>query len=93
LKEAGCEKYFSDRITGSKFERKGLEELLFVRGRTLDWLLLAQGDGLAAGQRDWPPMAKWFLLKVFLPTQTILFLRFAQRLGSPARHRIGMCEK
>jgi DNA invertase Pin-like site-specific DNA recombinase len=32
LKEAGCEKYFSDKMTGSKFERKGLEELLaFVR--------------------------------------------------------------
>jgi DNA invertase Pin-like site-specific DNA recombinase len=32
LKEAGCEKYFSDKITGSTFERKGLEELLaFVR--------------------------------------------------------------
>jgi len=32
LKEAGCEKYFSDKITGSKFERKGLEDLLaFVR--------------------------------------------------------------
>lgn len=32
LKEAKCEKYFSDKITGSKFERKGLEELLaFVR--------------------------------------------------------------
>ena len=26
LKEADCEKYFSDKITGSKFERKGLEE-------------------------------------------------------------------
>src|SRR6266496_3803481 len=32
LKEAGCEKYFSDKMTGSKFERKGLEELLaFMR--------------------------------------------------------------
>ena len=32
LKEAGCEKYFGDKMTGSKFERKGLEELLaFVR--------------------------------------------------------------
>src|SRR5512135_3547015 len=32
LKEAGCEKYFSDKMTGSKFERKRLEELLaFVR--------------------------------------------------------------
>jgi DNA invertase Pin-like site-specific DNA recombinase len=28
LKEAGCEKYFNDVITGSKFERKGLEQLL-----------------------------------------------------------------
>ena len=28
LIEAGCEKYFSDVITGSKFERKGLEQLL-----------------------------------------------------------------
>src|SRR5216683_167623 len=32
LNEAGCEKYFGDKMTGSKFERKGLEELLaFVR--------------------------------------------------------------
>src|SRR5215469_9212732 len=32
LKEAGCEKYFGDKMTGSKFERKGLEALLaFVR--------------------------------------------------------------
>ena len=32
LKEAGCAKYFGDKMTGSKFERKGLEELLaFVR--------------------------------------------------------------
>jgi DNA invertase Pin-like site-specific DNA recombinase len=32
LKEVGCEKYFGDKMTGSKFERKGLEELLaFVR--------------------------------------------------------------
>jgi DNA invertase Pin-like site-specific DNA recombinase len=32
LKEAYCEKYFSDKMTGAKFERKGLEELLaFMR--------------------------------------------------------------
>lgn len=32
LKEVECEKYYHDRITGAKFERKGLEELLaFVR--------------------------------------------------------------
>jgi len=28
LKEAGCEKYFNDVMTGSNFERKGLEQLL-----------------------------------------------------------------
>src|SRR6266849_2878071 len=32
LKEAGCEKWFSDKITGSKAERKGLDEALaYVR--------------------------------------------------------------
>jgi DNA invertase Pin-like site-specific DNA recombinase len=32
LKEAGCEKYFSDKMTGSTFERKGLEDTLaFIR--------------------------------------------------------------
>ncbi|EFH83890.1 Resolvase domain protein [Ktedonobacter racemifer DSM 44963] len=32
LKEAGCEKYFHDTMTGSTFEREGLEEALaFVR--------------------------------------------------------------
>ncbi|GHO71328.1 resolvase [Ktedonobacter sp. SOSP1-52] len=37
LKEAGCEKYFSDKMTGSTFERKGLEDTLaFIRpGDTL----------------------------------------------------------
>src|SRR5437899_2337632 len=28
LKEAGCEKVFTDTMTGSKFERQGLEEAL-----------------------------------------------------------------
>src|SRR5260221_12311458 len=32
LKKAGCEKWFTDKITGSKFERKGLDEALtYVR--------------------------------------------------------------
>ena len=32
LKDAGCEKYFSDKMTGSTFECKGLEgALAFVR--------------------------------------------------------------
>ena len=28
LKEAGCEKWFQDKMTGSKAERKGLDEAL-----------------------------------------------------------------
>src|SRR6266568_3246289 len=32
LQEAGCERYFSDIMTGAKFERKGLDEALaYVR--------------------------------------------------------------
>jgi len=32
LQDAGCEKYFSDKMTGSTWQRKGLEELLeFMR--------------------------------------------------------------
>jgi DNA invertase Pin-like site-specific DNA recombinase len=49
LKEAGCEKYFSDKITGSKFERKGLEELLaFVRSgdTVIEWKLDRLGCSL-----------------------------------------------
>jgi len=30
LQEAKCEKYFTDTITGSTFERKGLEKALDV---------------------------------------------------------------
>ena len=49
LKEAGCDKYFSDKITGSKFERKGLEELLaFVRSgdTVMVWKLDRLGNSL-----------------------------------------------
>jgi DNA invertase Pin-like site-specific DNA recombinase len=36
LKEAGCEKYFSDTMTGVKFERRGLEKALaFIRSETV----------------------------------------------------------
>src|SRR5204863_7874110 len=28
LRKAGCKKWFTDKITGSKFERKGLDEAL-----------------------------------------------------------------
>src|SRR6266699_4585348 len=49
LKEAGCEKYFSDVITGSKFERKGLEQLLaFARSgdTVIVWMLDRLGRSL-----------------------------------------------
>ncbi len=51
LKEAGCEKYFSDKITGSKFERKGLEELLaFVRSG--DTIVVWKLDRLGRSLKD-----------------------------------------
>jgi DNA invertase Pin-like site-specific DNA recombinase len=49
LKEAGCEKYFSDGMTGSKFERKGLEQLLtFARSgdAVIVWKLTAKARRL-----------------------------------------------
>ncbi len=51
LKEAGCEKYFSDKMTGSTFERKGLEELLaFVR--TSDTVAVWKLDRLGRSLKD-----------------------------------------
>jgi DNA invertase Pin-like site-specific DNA recombinase len=49
LKKAGCEKWFTDKITGSTFERKGLDEALaYVRsGDTLVvWKLDRAGRSL-----------------------------------------------
>ncbi len=49
LKEAGCEKWFLDKMTGSKAERKGLDEALaYVRpGDTLVvWKLDRAGHSL-----------------------------------------------
>ncbi len=51
LKEAGCEKYFSDKMTGSTFERKGLEELLaFVRPG--DTVIIWKLDRLGRSLKD-----------------------------------------
>lgn len=51
LKDAGCEKDFSDKITGSKFERKGLEELLaFVRAG--DTVIVWKLDRLGRSLKD-----------------------------------------
>jgi len=51
LKEVGCEKYFGDKITGSKFERKGLEELLaFVRSG--DTVVVWKLDRLGRSLKD-----------------------------------------
>jgi DNA invertase Pin-like site-specific DNA recombinase len=49
LKEAGCEKWFLDKITGSKAERKGLDEALahLRPGDTLVvWKLVRAGRSL-----------------------------------------------
>jgi DNA invertase Pin-like site-specific DNA recombinase len=51
LKDAGCEKYFSDKMTGSTFERKGLEgALAFVRPE--DTLLVWKLDRLGRSLQD-----------------------------------------
>jgi DNA invertase Pin-like site-specific DNA recombinase len=51
LEEAGCEKYFSDVMTGSKFERKGLEQLLaFVRSG--DTVIVWKLDRLGRSLKD-----------------------------------------
>ncbi len=51
LKEAGCEKYFGDKMTGSKFERKGLEDLLaFVRAG--DTVIVWKLDRLGRSLKD-----------------------------------------
>jgi DNA invertase Pin-like site-specific DNA recombinase len=51
LKEAGCEKYFSDKMTGSKFERKGLEELLAFM-RSGDTVVVWKLDRLGRSLKD-----------------------------------------
>jgi len=51
LKEAGCEKYFSDVITGSKFERKGLEQLLAF-ARSGDTVIVWKLDRLGRSLKD-----------------------------------------
>ena len=44
LKEAGCEKWFLDKMTGSKAERKGLDEALEDAERRRALRLIARGD-------------------------------------------------
>ncbi len=51
LKEADCEKFFNDKITGSKFERKGLEELL-VFMRAGDTVIVWKLDRLGRSLKD-----------------------------------------
>ena len=51
LKEAGCENFFSDVMTGSTFERKGLEQLLaFVRSG--DTMIVWKLDRLGRSLKD-----------------------------------------
>jgi DNA invertase Pin-like site-specific DNA recombinase len=51
LKEAGCEKYFSDVMTGAKFERKGLEQLLAF-ARSGDTVIVWKLDRLGRSLKD-----------------------------------------
>jgi DNA invertase Pin-like site-specific DNA recombinase len=51
LKEAGCEKYFGDKITGSKFERKGLQALLAF-ARPGDTVIVWKLDRLGRSLKD-----------------------------------------
>src|SRR5215469_16281641 len=51
LQEAGCEKYFSDVMTGSKFERKGLEQLLAFM-RSGDTVIVWKLDRLGRSLKD-----------------------------------------
>ena len=51
LKEAGCEKWFIDKITGSKAERKGLNE-------ALKYLRLEREGALADGLESSRRMGK-----------------------------------
>lgn len=51
LKEAHREKYFSDKMTGAKFERKGLEELLAFM-RSGDTMVVWKLDRLGRSLKD-----------------------------------------
>ena len=51
LQEAGCEKYFSDIMTGAKFERKGLDEAL-AYARPRDTFLVWKLDRLGRSLKD-----------------------------------------
>jgi DNA invertase Pin-like site-specific DNA recombinase len=51
LKEASCEKYCSDVMTGSKFERKGLEQLLAF-ARSGDTVIVWKLDRLGRSLKD-----------------------------------------
>ncbi|MGH2493815.1 MAG: recombinase family protein [Ktedonobacteraceae bacterium] len=51
LQEAGCEKYFSDVMTDSKFERKGLEQLLAF-ARSGDTVIVWKLDRLGRSLKD-----------------------------------------
>jgi DNA invertase Pin-like site-specific DNA recombinase len=51
LKEAGCEKYFSDKMTGSTWQRNGLEELLAFM-RSGDTVIVWKLDRLGRSLKD-----------------------------------------
>jgi DNA invertase Pin-like site-specific DNA recombinase len=51
LKEAGCERFFTDKSTGAKFERKGLEKTLAFM-RSGDTVVVWKLDRLGRSLKD-----------------------------------------
>jgi DNA invertase Pin-like site-specific DNA recombinase len=73
LRDAGCEKFFADPMTGSKFERKGLEQaLIYLRSGDIliAWKLPTSSVShcyaqYAAGARDRLYFAEYAYIAIY----------------------------
>src|SRR5258707_665283 len=76
LKEAHCEKYFSDKMTGAKFERKGLEELLAFM-RSGDTVVVWKLDRLGRSLKD--------LIETlnYLKDRGLVFISHPEKIDTP----------
>jgi resolvase-like protein len=104
LRTAGCEKWFLDKITGTKAERKGLNEALaYLRpGDTLVvWKLDRAGRSLkhlmellkGLDERDISFMSLTEQIDTTTPSGKLIFQKCAQRLGSLGPHSIDMSKQ
>jgi len=75
LKEAGCEKWFLDKMTGSKAERKGLDEALAY---------LRPGDTLVVWKLDRAGRSLTHLIELFkgLKERGIEFISLAEQIDT-----------